>query len=139
MVADCGTSKKPRVGWYFAEPDLCSMGAVEPGSATEFWRKSLRIAATFPEIELFNKKCPGKAGNHQHVLVRGTVQVAQGVTLPRALLSAAYPLQAGCYWGQAIAKAVSRLAASTSLVVVKSACAFTTMECTMGRVMLITF
>jgi hypothetical protein len=101
-----GTVEKPAKGAYFAKPDGCANGMLEPGTIDVYWRKSMVLAANYQEILEVSDTCPG---NHAHVAIRGSVKVPGGGWDSRARLSGVYPLRLCLVWGRAIAKACLRL------------------------------
>ena len=61
-----GTISCPKPGRYFADPDGCAYGFADT-DGTPF-RKSLMLAATYPEIQGVDDKC---SRDHEHRVIRG--------------------------------------------------------------------
>ena len=105
-VQDCfGTIGCPKPGRYFADPDGCAYGFADTDGTA--FRKSLVLAATYPEIQGVNDKC---SRDHEHRVIRG--RTTNNVS--RAQLSAAYTIQLGLKRGAQIAEACRRIAAETA-------------------------
>ena len=116
VVGFFGKRDHPKPARYFADPDLCQYEMKEPGSDDLFWRKSIVIAATYPEVEELTLHCEKVEGKplHQHVQIKGAVHVPDGPPADRAKLSREYPLPLAVAWGRSIAKACFRVCSLTA-------------------------
>ena len=117
ILAFFGDRDHPKAGRYFADPDLCQFGMTEPRNAEEFWRKSIVIAATYPEVGELAVHCPKQDGKpkHYHVRIRGAVRPEpSGPAVQRTKLSNTFPMPLALAWGRVIAKACFRICSQTA-------------------------
>eukprot|EP00972_Heterocapsa_arctica_P105705 15573143-Heterocapsa_arctica.AAC.1 len=60
---------------YESDFDQCTYNLqLPPFDAHTFCNKSTRIWATFPDILVLNRKCPGLSEKHRHVHAQGSVK-----------------------------------------------------------------
>ena len=103
MIEEIGTIDKPAAERFFVRPDLGTYGLKEPWRDDLFWKKGVLHAATYPEINLLDIRCPQ---NHQHQIVRGSVRMVSVRWASRVPPTSAYPRQLGKACGVVVGSCV---------------------------------